>query len=543
MIAVRKGTWARRVLLALAGILAVGATLGAILARSWPAHKGVQAKTRTMAPPPVAVAPPPDTKAPPQLVRLTTAQQKAIGLRTATVQDEPIVDVLEAPGRVIPDEAHYAYITPRAAGVIRSVTTQIGQDVQKGQLLAVLDSSEVAQARLDLVGRSQELSLARAQDQWQESIYQSTNELIERLKAGDSPEDIHRRFENRPIGETREKLITAYASYRLAHVTFQRNKELQQKNAISLSQFQQATAEYDSTLAVYEGLMDRMGFEATQSYRKSRQERRKAETAVRVAEEYLRVLGVTADDPELRAVELKAKEGPKPPATLSEALKGDGFQGDGPCGVLLTSDQPVSTYELRAPFAGTILDRGVVVPGVAVDTTHQLFTMADLSTVWIEAHVHESDFPRLAGAREGAVTIRSRAYPERPFDGKVLYTGDLVDDKSRMVKLLASAVNPERRLKPGMFVEVTIASQSEKTAPVVPESAILTDGTAKFVWVRTSPETFEHREIVAGDDQRGRVVVHQGLRAGEEVVTASAYELKAEALRLAGGASEEGGPL
>jgi multidrug efflux pump subunit AcrA (membrane-fusion protein) len=468
------------------------------------------------------------------LLRLSADQQQQIGLRTAPVSSGYVNEILKAPGIVAPDETRYAFVTPRTAGVVRRVAARIGQEVKAGDLLVEIDSPEVAQARLDLVTRMQEMEIARAQADWQESIYRSTNELIAQLKADVSPERIHELFENRPIGETRERLITAYADYRLAKVTFERNKELQRENAISLSQYQQAQAEYQSAVAIYAGLMDRMGFEATLSYTKARQTRRQAETAVRVALERLRVLGIAADDAEVREVESRVGSPSKPPLTLSEAVKLDEDLSQGIMAAILPTDQPVSNYQLRAPFDGIILDRGVLVPGVAVDTTHRVFTLANLSNVWIEASVHESDFSKLAGTRDGTVTIRSRAYPDRVFPGKVLYTGDMVDEKSRMVKLLASAENADRLLKPGMFVEVEIESKAARPVPNVPETALLTEGDHSFVFIRKTPETFERRDVVLGERQGQQVAIQSGIRAGDEVVIDGSFKLKSEAMRLLG---------
>jgi Cu(I)/Ag(I) efflux system membrane fusion protein len=468
---------------------------------------------------------------------ISREQQEAIGLKTATIEEKSMTAILRAPGRVTPDESRYAFITPRAGGVVRSVAAQIGLDVKAGDILAVIDSPQVAQARLDLVSRSQELDVARAQASWQEAIYRTTNELIEQLKANASPGEIHKKFEDRPIGETRERLITAYATYRLARVTLERNKELQEKGAIALSQYQQVEAEFESALAVYEGLMDRMGFEATLAYTRASQASRQAETALRVAVEQLRVLGIPAGDAELQAAEARmTAAATRPPATLIDAVKAAESMAARPSAAMLgDTGQPVSTYELRAPFDATILDRGVVVPGVPVDTTHQVFTVADLSKVWVEASVHESDFSMLEGTRGGKVTIRTRAYPGRAFAGTVLYTGDLVDEKSRMVKLLASAANDERSLKPGMYVEVEIESQAAPPAPTVPDTALLTEGADVFVFVRVSEDRFERRAVTTGTREDGRVLIRSGLKVGEEVVIEGGFKLKSEAMRLANG--------
>src|SRR5205085_10722725 len=113
-------------------------------------------------------------------------------------------------------------------------------------------------------------------------------------------------------------------------------------------------------------------------------------------------------------------------------------------------DLPVSAYAIWAPFDGTVLDRELIVPGVFVDTTHRIFTLADLSTVSIEVAFHESRYGALNRSQDAALSLSSPAYPDRTFAAEVIYTGDLVDPTSRAIKLLARARNPDRLLKPGM---------------------------------------------------------------------------------------------
>ena len=138
--------------------------------------------------------------------------------------------MLTAPGRVAPNESQFAYITPRAAGVVRSVTAHIGQDVKSGDLLATIDSPEVGNARLELYTRQQALDVAKAQADWQQMIYRNTLELIERLEKGETPEQIQTAFADRAVGENRERLMTAYAQYRLAIATIERNRELSRRS-------------------------------------------------------------------------------------------------------------------------------------------------------------------------------------------------------------------------------------------------------------------------------------------------------------------------
>ena len=211
----------RRVVAVLTGAMILGAAAWWSLEGS---RGGDQAEARGARPAPevaiVTRATPPAGQA--ETVRIDEERQRAIGLKTARVVPGVSFDVLTAPGLVAPNEAQYAYITPRAAGVVRSVTAHVGQDVKAGDLLATIDSPEVGEVRLELYTRLQALEIARAQADWQQTIYRNTLELIEHLQKGETPEQIHEAFAERPVGENRERLMTAYAQYRLAVATIER---------------------------------------------------------------------------------------------------------------------------------------------------------------------------------------------------------------------------------------------------------------------------------------------------------------------------------
>ena len=195
-------------------------------------------------------------------MRLGLDQQKAVGLRTIKVATGVAFDVLSAPGRVGPNETQYAFITPRAAGVVRTVTAHIGQEVKAGDLLATIDSPEIGQARLELYTRLQALDIARAQADWQERVHASTLELLERIRKGETPEQIHNALADRAVGENRERLMTAYAQYRLALATMARNRDLYAQKLITEKQFQKVTAEYEVARSAYQSLMDQTGYES-----------------------------------------------------------------------------------------------------------------------------------------------------------------------------------------------------------------------------------------------------------------------------------------
>jgi membrane fusion protein, heavy metal efflux system len=485
------------------------------------------------------------------VIQLSADQQRTIGLKTAPVTSGTFHDMLIAPGRIAPNELQYAYITPRAAGVVRSVTAHVGQDVKAGDLLATIDSPEVGRARLELYTMLQTLEIAQAQADWEETIYRNTLELLERLQRGESSAEIHTAFQDRALGANRERMMTAYAQYRLAVTTFDRHRELYAQKLITTKQFEKVSAEFEVAQATYQSLMDQMGYEARLANTRAHQALRQAETSVRAARERLRILGVKPDGTEpdvagnkvvgvkpdgtLPPTSKESVTAEKPEAILPETGDKNGAVkpvGAEPDKATKPNEAPVSTYSIWAPFDGTILEREMIVPGVAVDTTHRIFTLANLATVWVEASVHESDFGFLHRSRGGQIRLRSDAYPERDFEGEVIYTGDLVDEKSRTVKLLARCKNSERLLKPGMFVEVQVLSRSGQAAAQVPSGALLTQGNRTFLYVRTGPDMFTRREVQIEPPRGDTTVVRSGLEPGEEVVVEGGFKLKSLDLHL-----------
>jgi Cu(I)/Ag(I) efflux system membrane fusion protein len=336
------------------------------------------------------------------------------------------------------------------------------------------------------------------------------------------------------VGETREQLMQAYAQLYLSDYEEDLYENLRDKDAIAPARYRVQQAEYEKDRAIFRGLMDRMAYEVTLDYTLARQRLREARTAVKVELETLRVLNASPDEIlhrfESGELTRDAPEG-TPETTLRQAAE----EATDPSREVdeLRRDQgetPVSTYDIRAPFSGTILERGRIVAGVVIDGQEQLFTMADLGEVWVEAHVHEGDFFLLQRAEGGTVQFTAAAYPGRVFEGRVLYTGDLVDEKSRTIRMIAQADNPDRLLKPGMFVEIRVRAEDPQEVPLAPSSAILTEGDERLVFVQTGPERFERRVIRAGrrDEQEDVVAVIEGLDPGDQIVVAGAYELKAE---------------
>lgn len=188
----------------------------------------------------------------------------------------------------------------------------------------------------------------------------------------------------------------------------------------------------------------------------------------------------------------------------------------------------VSTFALSAPLAGTIVQKAAIVGELGTPAA-PLFTVADLSRVWIEANLTEDALSKVHVGAEA--TVKVNAYPSEQFKGRVTYVASLLDKDSRTVPARIEVDNKDGRLKPEMFATATIDTNGAKREALsLPDGAILLMQGQPTIFVAKG-EGFESRAIEPGEKLSGRTVIKSGVAAGEKVVTAGAYALKARLLK------------
>ena len=186
-------------------------------------------------------------------------------------------------------------------------------------------------------------------------------------------------------------------------------------------------------------------------------------------------------------------------------------------GIETAKKTDAATYVV-APIAGVVTDRQVG-PGqyIQAGAPTPVFSIGDLSTVWLVAAVPETDAPFIERGQE--VEVRVLALPEQTFKAKLTAVGAQVDPVTRRVSVRATLVNPNGKLKPQMFASFSIITSGESQAPSVPEEAIVREGDQARVWVVSENNTLALRSIRTGRTSEGMVEVVDGLKAGERVVT------------------------
>lgn len=180
--------------------------------------------------------------------------------------------------------------------------------------------------------------------------------------------------------------------------------------------------------------------------------------------------------------------------------------------------------------SGTVVERKVT-QGQYVNAGDVLYSVADLSTVWVKADVYESD---LAQIRPGqSVEITSDALSGKTIHGSVEFIEPKAATETRTVPVHVHVANPGMRLRPGMFVRA-VFSLHEENALVVPRSAVLDTGTRKLVYIAKAEGVFEAREIWTGRPNNDLFPVISGLKPGERVVTNGNFLIDSQT-RLSGG--------
>ena len=181
---------------------------------------------------------------------------------------------------------------------------------------------------------------------------------------------------------------------------------------------------------------------------------------------------------------------------------------------------------VHSPIAGVVTEKHTTV-GELADPSKNLFTIADLSSVWVMVDINEKDLAKIEKGRTAAVRVG--AFPEMVFRGRVTYIADLVDEATRTVKARVEAANPGRKLKPEMFATVELAvPPSGPPVLAVPEEAIVELEGNKVLFITGDDAEFIPREVGTGARGGGRVEITTGLKEGERYAAKGGFLLKSE---------------
>jgi RND family efflux transporter MFP subunit len=191
---------------------------------------------------------------------------------------------------------------------------------------------------------------------------------------------------------------------------------------------------------------------------------------------------------------------------------------------------------LPSPVAGVVLKKDAL-PGMAITAGMPLYTIADLSTVWVLADVYQSEMAAVAVGNSAQVS--ASFLPGEAFRGRVDFVYPTLSEETRTVKARLVLPNPKGRLKPGMYVRVSLTGRGRE-ALSVRRSALIATGDRQIAFVETSPGVYAPREVTTGVQGKDFVEVLSGLSAGETVVTSANFLIDSESRIGAIGAAPAG---
>ena len=193
----------------------------------------------------------------------------------------------------------------------------------------------------------------------------------------------------------------------------------------------------------------------------------------------------------------------------------------------ISAGQSTGQFALRSPISGAVVER-YVNPGIEVrpDRDGPLFVVSDTKKLTLLMAVFEVNLSKIKLGQKLSISVP--AYGNEIFPATVQYIGQVLDEKTRTVQVRCDLPNTDGRLLPGMYATITVESNPNDKAIVIPLTAVFTEGDADYVFIAIDENHYQQRAVEIGLRLKDKAVITQGLQPDERVVTDGALTLRAE---------------
>lgn len=427
-----------------------------------------------------------------KVVKLNDGEIREFGIELGTVESGKLNTYINLPGEVVVNPDRLVHIVPRTPGIVREVKKFLGDTVSKGEIMAILESAELGQAKIEYLNLKQQLELARVDIERIRTIYDNTKKMLNMLKNSPASEILQNKTKGLDMGDNRRRLISTYTTLLLTRETYKREKNLYKKKISSQADLFEAERDYKSAQAAYSATFDEISFSIKRKLLDTVRQVSVAESALQASERRLHILGMSDNDL------IKLRNAKRHYTGLSRV-------------------------EIRSPFHGTVIKKHITLGEMLKDDS-TAFVIADLSTVWVNLNVYQKDLPFI---KNGQKVVISAGHDIPDVIGEVSWVRPMIGEDTRTSLARVVLPNSDGRLLPGLFVNGKVAIKEEDVPLVVPKSSIQTVDGLTSVFVKTE-EGFEPRPVAIGRKDGNSVEIISGLTSGQEYVKKGVFTLKAQ---------------
>jgi cobalt-zinc-cadmium efflux system membrane fusion protein len=422
--------------------------------------------------------------------KITAEAAKNAGIATTKAGPAEIHQVVQLSGEIGLHEKYVAHVVPRLDAMVTSVKKDLGDPVKKGDILAILDSRELADAKSEYLTAVKQAEPVRIEVERQKLLNTNTGIMLDLLQKELDLDTLYEKINALVLGESRAQIVPAYGRLIRSKAVYEREQSLYKKKISSKSEYLLAMEEYKSAEAKYIALREKISYDNKLALLEKQRRLEQANLEIKTLAQKLRTLGLS----------------PREIKNLSHEQKGR-----------------FTRFELRSEINGEVIEKHIAV-GESVKKDFDVFLLANLSEVWVNIAVPVKHLNQVRLGQR--VTVRAEKL-SLEAQGKLTYLGAVIDEKTRTVTGRVVISNKKRVWRPGMYVTVNLIQDSRKVPVAVSPDAIQTIRDWSVVFIKVGDQ-YEARPLQLGENDGSHVEVLSGLAVGDEYVYKNSFAVKAE---------------
>ncbi|PCJ20031.1 MAG: hypothetical protein COB02_05375 [Candidatus Cloacimonadota bacterium] len=399
-----------------------------------------------------------------------------------------LLKTLEYSGELQLNENHLVHINPRFSGFVRTVEKKLGDYVNKGEVLALIDSLEIGEARLNFIEMKRSFELANQDLLRIQKLRQTFYSSLKRIDSGKS--DLSEKGDslNQAIGD----FYKSFSRLSLARKTWKRENKLFQEKVNSEESFLAAQSKLEEAQADFSFQKDQQKYEI--------------ERELLQKQRFLQLINIKYQSARNKLILFGLND-----LEIAQLRKGENLSKD----LTLTS--------LRAPFNGYIIEKHLVV-GERITPDISVYTIADLSDYWALFQVYSSDTRKVKLGQKVEIEIAGKTY-----NANIDYIGKTINEETRSFDVRA-VISKDRDLKAGLFLQAKVITDTIFVKIMVPKTSVFEMDGQSVVFVKHE-DFFEAKVVRTGKKDYKNIEVLSGLKENENYAKEGGFHIKAELMK------------